>query len=77
MQCKLCRRETKKDGELCRYHSAARDALKRAYGTWEEAYSGITWRDYLNRVKALDETGQWIKEVVTLEEASVVDKNLG
>ena len=77
MQCKLCRRGAEKDGELCRYHSEARDALKRAYGSWEEAYSGISWRDFLNRVKAHDETGQWIKEVIGLEEASVVDKSLG
>lgn len=77
MQCKLCKRETEKDGDLCRYHSEARDALKRAYRNWEEAYSGITWREFLNRVKALDETGQWINEVIGLEEASMVDKNLG
>jgi len=73
MQCKLCRRESKKDEELCRYHSEARDALKRAHGSWEEAYSGIAWRDFLNKVKALDETGQWTKEVITLEEANLVD----
>jgi len=70
MKCKLCRREAKARGELCRYHSDARDALKRAHEAWEQAYSGMSWRDYLNRVKALDETGQWIKEVITLEEAS-------
>jgi hypothetical protein len=76
MQCKLCRRETKKSGGLCRYHSAARDELKEGYGTWKEAYPGLTWRDYLNRVKALEWTGQWVKEVVTLEEASTIDKSL-
>jgi hypothetical protein len=73
MQCKLCARKAEGAGELCRYHSAARDALKRGYGAWKEAYSGISWRDYLNKVKALDETGQWIKDVVTLEEASLID----
>jgi hypothetical protein len=75
MQCKLCRRETEKGGgggELCRYHSAARDALKRGYESWKEAYPGLAWRDYLNRVKALESTGQWIKEVVTLEETSAI-----
>jgi hypothetical protein len=77
MQCKLCRREAEKEGYLCRYHSAARDELKRAHGAWQEAYSGVSWREYLNRVKALDETGQWIKEVISLEEASTVDTKLG
>jgi hypothetical protein len=68
MQCKLCKREPVKASDLCLYHSEARDALKRAHAAWEEAYSGMPWRDYLNRVKALDETGQWIKDVITLEE---------
>ncbi|MGD0637299.1 MAG: hypothetical protein ABSA72_04595 [Nitrososphaerales archaeon] len=77
MKCKLCRREAEEDGDLCRYHSAARNALKKGHEVWDRAYSGLSWRDYLNRVKALDETGQWIKEVITLEEASSVDKKLG
>ena len=75
MQCKLCRREARMSDELCRYHSAARDALKEGYGTWREAYPSLTWREYLNRVKALEGTGQWVKEVVTME-ASAIDKSL-
>jgi DNA topoisomerase I len=70
MQCKLCRREAERDDELCRYHSAARAELKKSYQVWKQAYSGVSWREYLNRVKTLDDTGQWIKEVITLEEAS-------
>ncbi len=70
MQCRVCKREARTDGDLCGHHSEARDALKRAYSSWQEAYSGMSWKDYLNRVKALDETGQWIKEVINLEETS-------
>jgi hypothetical protein len=44
------------------------DALKRGYELWNEAYSGISWRDYLNRVKTLEDTGGWIKDVISLEE---------
>lgn len=77
MQCRLCGREAEKNSDLCRYHSAARDALKRGFSAWREAYSGITWRDYLNKVKVLDETGQWIKEVIALEETGLDDKKLG
>jgi hypothetical protein len=78
MRCKLCRRWAAEDGGgggsgLCRYHSAARDALKRAYEAWREAYSGLSWRDYLNRVKALEQTGQWTREVVALEEEARTD----
>lgn len=69
MSCKVCSREIKAD-DLCRYHLAARDALKRTHAIWQEAYSGISWRDYLNKVKALEETGEWIKEVIALEETN-------
>jgi len=68
MPCILCQREVEKGDTLCRYHSAAREALKRGYEAWNAAHSGLSWREYLNRVKALDETGQWIKEVISLEE---------
>ena len=65
--CKACKKEARADG-LCSHHAEARDALKRAFPAWQEAYSGMSWEDYLNRVKILDETGQWIKEVINLEE---------
>lgn len=68
MQCKVCKRKAEKDERLCQYHSSARDALKRGYASYKIAYSGISWRDYLNIVKALEDTGQWIKEVISLEE---------
>jgi hypothetical protein len=66
--CKICRREAKKGEELCAYHSEARMALKDGYAKWNEAYSGISWRDYLNRVKTIEGTGQWVKDVITLED---------
>jgi hypothetical protein len=69
MSCKLCRRESKggSDG-LCRYHSDAKAALKSGYAQWNEAYSGMSWGEYLNRVKTAEGTGQWVKDVITLEE---------
>jgi hypothetical protein len=73
MQCKLCRREVKKGTELCRYHSEAKMALKDMYARWNEAYSGISWEEYLNRVKTAEGTGQWVKEVITLEERGSVN----
>lgn len=67
MQCKLCKRKTEPSGDLCRYHKAAMEALKGGYALWNEAYSGLSWRDYLNRVKTLEDTGVWIKDVINLE----------
>ena len=49
------------------------DNLKRGYKAWDEAYSGISWGEYLNRVKTLADTGQWITEVIGLEEETQVD----
>lgn len=68
MQCKLCKRRAKNDEGLCRYHSEARAALRRAYETWSRALLGISWEDYLNRVKTVDGAGEWIKEVIALEQ---------
>jgi DNA topoisomerase I len=67
MQCKLCKREAK-EGQLCKYHGEAKVALRRSYLRWTEAYSGISWKEYLNRVKTIEGTGQWVKDVITLEE---------
>jgi hypothetical protein len=68
LQCRVCKRRADQGGELCRYHASAVDSLKRGYTVWKEAYPGISWRDYLNRVKTLEDTGGWIKDVLSLEE---------
>lgn len=72
MRCRLCRREAERDA-LCRYHSDARDELKRGYQRWRDAYSGMSWKEYLNTIKRLDGTGQWVKEVVDLMEQQDID----
>ena len=70
-QCKLCRRETSNSSEdLCVYHSAARNELKRSYQRWCSAYSEMSWMKYLNTVKGLEHTGQWIRDVIAMEEAN-------
>lgn len=67
MRCKLCKRQSSADG-LCKYHSGARTALRNGYVTWSKAYSELSWKDYLNRVKTAEGTGQWVKDVIVLEE---------
>jgi hypothetical protein len=42
--------------------------LKKGYGAWNEAYSGMSWGEYLQRVKAIENTGQWVIEVIEMEE---------
>jgi hypothetical protein len=34
----------------------------------------MSWEDYLNRVKTAEGTGEWIKEVIALEQGSGVPK---
>ncbi len=67
MSCLLCRRRAERDA-LCRYHLDARDELKKGYRRWRDAYTGMSWREYLDRIKRLDATGLWVKEVADLME---------
>ncbi len=64
--CLLCKRECAPSSTLCRYHLEARRRVESAYNTWNEAYGGITWKEYLQRISQDPETGQWAKEVAGL-----------
>lgn len=72
MECRLCRRRVERDG-LCRYHLDARDELKKGYERWTDAYSSMSWKEYLDRMKRLNVTGQWVKEVIDLIEREDID----
>lgn len=74
MRCKVCARRTKEEGEhLCQYHRGAVETLRKGYSAWNYAYSGLSWDEYLDRVKTLKDTGRWIKEVIALGEVKPVD----
>jgi len=64
--CRLCRRDAATSSRLCEHHLAAMRNLEAAYKRWDEAYGGMTWRDYLKTVREKRETGQWAKEVAEL-----------
>ena len=64
--CRLCKRECAPSSTLCKYHLAAKRSVESAYTQWKEAYGGITWKDYLQRVSQDAETGLWAKEVAEL-----------
>jgi len=65
--CRLCQREAKEKDGFCTYHLAAMDSLVRGYDAWKDAYSELTWLQYLTRVKQLKGTGEWVKEVIEFE----------
>ena len=60
MKCALCERQAV--DELCRYHAQARDDVRSTFSYWKEAYGGLEWDDYLDRIKRNPRTGQWAKE---------------
>lgn len=64
--CRLCRRECAPSSTLCKYHLAAKRSVESAYRRWNEAYGGIAWKDYLQKVSQNTETGLWAKEVAEL-----------
>jgi len=40
--------------------------VESGYKRWNEAYAGISWKEYLQKVRQSAETGQWAKEVAEL-----------
>ncbi len=60
--CPVCGREVAEDLELCLYHRHALDNLRSTFGDWKRALE-IDWKEYLNRVQELDETGMWVREI--------------
>lgn len=73
MSCKLCKRAAKDVSGLCRYHSSASTELRNSYVVWNDAYSGMSWKDYLHRVKTAEGTGRWVREVIRMEESVAND----
>lgn len=50
--------------DLCQYHRKAKDNLVSNFKKWQEAYGGLTWAEYCQRLSSLQETGIWVKEVI-------------
>jgi hypothetical protein len=66
MKCRLCGREAVPD--LCSYHEGAKRKVEAGYRLWTEAYGEMDWRDYLDKVKRNEQTGQWAKEIAEMLE---------
>ena len=65
MKCAACSRDSAE--RYCRYHSQALEQLKSHYDKWVDAYGGITWQEYLQKLSRMDEAGPWVKEVIAEE----------
>ncbi|MDG6939203.1 MAG: hypothetical protein JRN39_02230 [Nitrososphaerota archaeon] len=61
--CKLCHRAAVSDG-YCSYHGSAVQKVKESFAAWSQAYGGLGWEDYLDRLTKTDGTGKWVLEVI-------------
>jgi hypothetical protein len=66
MKCMLCNRRAVSD--LCRYHEGAKRKVEAGYRRWAAAYGEMKWKDYLDKVKRNEQTGQWAKEIADMLE---------
>lgn len=64
--CTLCKRDCAQSSDLCKYHLTAKRNVESGYKRWSEAYGGMTWKEYLQKVAQNQETGQWAREVAEL-----------
>ncbi len=61
--CPVCKRVVEESGqEYCSSHDKALAGLRGAYMSWLKAYGNIGFKDYLERVTRLPETGERVKE---------------
>jgi hypothetical protein len=65
-KCTACHRQALSD-KYCLYHTHALESLTIHYKAWVDAYGGISWQDFLNKLLKMKETGSWAKEVIEAE----------
>jgi hypothetical protein len=70
--CPICGRGADRGSDLCGLHLEAELNLEKAYGDWSEAYGGgLQYREFLERLLELDETGWAVKEIIRRKMGSV------
>ena len=65
-KCSACSRKASID-KYCDYHTQSFESLKEHYNQWVKAYETISWSDYLTKLVKMNETGIWVKEVISAE----------
>jgi hypothetical protein len=65
--CRACPRKVPTTKKYCSYHSQALDDIKEHYMKWVHAHGHVSWNDFLDRLLNMNETGSWIKEVISVE----------
>lgn len=63
-RCPLCGEQPLQSG-YCEIHEKAYETLRRGYDAWLKAYDGkLEFKDYLEKVYGLKETGLAVKAVI-------------
>ncbi len=64
--CALCERTKEQESEFCDLHNSAKLNIDQAYTAWISALGGnLTFRDYLERIMKLGETGKFARDVAS------------
>lgn len=66
-KCTACHRKAMPDSKYCLHHKQALDSVTNHYKAWIDAYGGISWQEFLNKLLKMRETGSWVKEVIEAE----------
>ena len=66
-KCSLCERPLVPDSSYCNFHKMASIEIKSGFSEWNIAFGNISWERYLETIIGLKETGDWAKQVATLE----------
>lgn len=65
MACQACGKDAQ--NRYCKYHEKAFSGLQEHHKAWVRAYGNISWEAFLEKLEAMQETGQWVKEVIKAE----------
>lgn len=65
MGCPACGRKVQ--DRYCASHEKALQNLHIHYDTWVHAYGQISWKNFLEKLEGMQETGAWVKEVIKVE----------
>jgi hypothetical protein len=66
-KCAACHRKTMQGNKYCLHHDQAFTCLIEHYKAWVNAYGRISMDDFMNKLRSMEETGSWVKEVIEVE----------
>ena len=66
-KCAACHRKAMPGNKYCLHHDQAFTCLTEHYKAWVNAYGRISMDDFMNKLRGMEETGSWVKEVIEVE----------